>query len=282
MGDGSARDRAVAIVTGATQAMGEAIARRLARNGVAVLGVGRDDSRGRAVAARIVADGFEADFVATDVGKEDEVARAVEAVVERFGGLDIVVNNAASLDAWPPEAPVHLEPTDVFDSILRVNLYGPFWFVKYGAPVMIAGQRGGLFVNISSYAAHRGVAGKPAYTASKGALEALTRQVAVDYAEYGIRANTLVLGSIGVPRNAALHDDPDMAEAMRAGRLVHRAGTPDDTAAAVAFLASPDAGFITGTTLNVDGGLLAKAAVPRVAQRLAEATAVPSSSSGGG
>jgi NAD(P)-dependent dehydrogenase (short-subunit alcohol dehydrogenase family) len=263
-------DGKVALVTGATQAMGEAIARRLALNGAAVVGVGRNEERGRAVADRLTADGLRADFIATDVGQEDQVARAVDLAVQRFGGLDIVVNNAASLDNSVPEAPAHLEPTELFDSIMKVNLYGPFWFAKYAAPVMMAAGQGGLFVNISSYSAQRGVAGIPAYTASKGGLEALTRQLAVDYADYAIRANTLVLGSICVPRNEALHSDQAMADALRGARLVHRAGSPDDVAAMVCFLASSGAGFITGSTINVDGGLLAKAPVTQVAQRLSD------------
>jgi 3-oxoacyl-[acyl-carrier protein] reductase len=263
-------DGKVALVTGATQAMGEAIARRLALDGAAVLGVGRSNERGRALAVRLAADGLRADFLATDVSQEDQVECAVRFAVERFGGLDIVVNNAAALDNSVPEGPVHLESTELFDSIMKVNLYGPFWFAKYAAPVMMDSGRGGLFLNISSYAAQRGVAGIPAYTASKGALEALTRQIAVDYAEHGIRANTLVLGSIAVPRNEALHRDETMSQALRSGRLIHRVGSPEDVAAAVSFLASSGAGYITGTTLNVDGGLLAKAPVTSVAQRLVE------------
>jgi NAD(P)-dependent dehydrogenase (short-subunit alcohol dehydrogenase family) len=276
-------DGKVALVTGATQAMGEAIARRLALDGAAVLGVGRSNERGRALAVRLAADGLRADFLATDVSQEDQVECAVRFAVERFGGLDIVVNNAAALDNSVPEGPVHLESTELFDSIMKVNLYGPFWFAKYAAPVMMDSGRGGLFLNISSYAAQRGVAGIPAYTASKGALEALTRQIAVDYAEHGIRANTLVLGSIAVPRNEALHRDETMSQALRSGRLIHRVGSPEDVAAAVSFLASSGAGYITGTTLNVDGGLLAKAPVTSVAQRLVEnRAAAPSPVHGGG
>ena len=256
----------VAIVTGATQAMGEAIAHRLAAAGASVLGVGRSEERGRAVADRIVGAGLIADFVATDVSSEANVTAAVSAAVDRFGGVDIVVNNAASLDGDTREAAVHLEPTEVFDHIMKVNLYGPFWFAKHSAPVMVA-RGGGVFVNISSYSASRGVKGIPAYTASKGGLEALTRQIAAEYAADGVRANTLVLGSISVPRNADLHGDEELADALRSGRMTHRPGSPADVAAAVAFLVSDDAGFITGATIDIDGGLLAKAPVLGVANR---------------
>lgn len=262
-------DGQVALVTGATQAMGEAIAHRLASDGASVVGVGRSEERGRAVAERLGADGLTADFVSADVGSEPAVAAAVEFAISRFGRLDLVVNNAAALDANTSEAPVHQEPTEVFDAVMKVNLYGPFWFAKYAVPHMIAAG-GGSFVNISSYSAHRGVAGIPAYTASKAGLEALTRQIAVDYAADGIRANTLVLGSMSVPRNVALHQDEAMAAALRQGRMIARFGNPDDTAAAVGFLASPGASYITGTTLNIDGGLMAKAPVARVAQQLTE------------
>ena len=255
----------VALVTGATQAMGEAIAHRLAREGAAVLGVGRSKDKGEAVAARIRDRGLRAEFVAVDISREDEVAHAVSVAARRFGALDIVVNNAASLDG--KEAAPHLLATETFDAILKVGLYAPFWFAKYAAPVMIDGGRGGQFIAISSYAASRGVAGIPAYTASKGGLEALTRQLAAQYAGDGIRANTLVLGSVEVPRNADLHRDEAMAQALRSARMTYRPGSPADVAAAVAFLACDEASFITGATLDVDGGLLAKAPVLNVAER---------------
>jgi NAD(P)-dependent dehydrogenase (short-subunit alcohol dehydrogenase family) len=163
-------DGKVALITSATQAMGEAIARRLASDGATVVGVGRSEQRGRAVAGRLAADGFRAEFIATDVGQEEQVAHAVDTAVRRFGGLDIVVNNAASLDASTPESPVHLEPTEVFDSIMKVNLYGPFWFVKYAVPPMIEGGRVSqqLVENNAAAAEHSRTATPMAYPAHGG------------------------------------------------------------------------------------------------------------------
>lgn len=251
----------VALVTGATQAMGETIAVRVAELGATIVAVGRSHDRGAAVIERLRAAGHTAIFVATDVGSELEVEHAVRAADEAFGRIDIVVNNAAALDVT--ESALHLEPTSVFDSVVKVGLYGPFWLAKYAVPVMIREGRGGCFVNISSYASRRGVAGLPAYSASKGGLEALTRQMATDYAPHGIRANSLVLGSIAVPRNAAIHGDDESAGTLRAARMIERAGAPADVAAAVAFLASDAAAFVTGAAIPVDGGLLAKAPVFR-------------------
>src|SRR5262249_44139783 len=126
----------VALVTGATQAMGEAIAARLASEGAVVLGVGRNVDRGEAGAPRVRAAGRRAKFVAPAISREDEVARAVAEAARRFGALDIVVNNAASLDG--KEAAPHLLATETFDTIVKVGLYAPFWLAQHAAPLMIS------------------------------------------------------------------------------------------------------------------------------------------------
>lgn len=255
----------VAIVTGATQTMGETIAARLAAEGAIVVGVGRSAERGESVAERIRSSGGDATFRRCDVSIEDDVAAVVEGIVHDHGRIDIVVNNAAAFDNR--ESAIHDESTETFDAIIKVGLYAPFWFAKYAVPAMIA-QGSGVFVNISSYVSQLGLAGLPAYSASKGGLEALTRQMAAEYADGGVRANALVLGSITVPRNEALHTDPERSGALRRARMVSQPGTPDDVAGAVAFLASDDAKFITGACINLDGGLLAKSPVITTMQAL--------------
>jgi NAD(P)-dependent dehydrogenase (short-subunit alcohol dehydrogenase family) len=254
----------VAIVTGATQAMGEAIARRLGVDGWRIVTVGRGRSRGEAVVSRLRDAGVDARFAPADLTTEPAIAAVVAETVEWFGRLDLVVNNAAALDADSAESPADKEPTEIFDLVLKVGLYAPFWFTKYAVPHMIRQGEGGGFVNISSYAGSLGLGGLPAYSASKGGLEALTRQVAAEYAYAGIRANAVVLGSIKVPRNVSIYDDQEWAERSRAGRMISRPGLPEDVAAMVAFLASPDADFVTGACVPVDGGLLAKAPSTKV------------------
>lgn len=249
----------VALITGATKAMGEAIAARLANEGASVVLVGRTADLGQEAAARIRASGHRAMFKATDVSCEEDVRQAVAAAVDAFGRLDIVVNNAAALDGETGEQAVVEESTEVFDRILKVGLYGPFWFAKYAVPEMLKNSTGGNFVNISSYASAKGVPGLPGYAASKGGLESFTRQLAAEYTTEGIRANAVLLGSILVPRTAVLHDDPERGRRSREGRLIQRVGTPDDVASMVAFLASEEASFVTGVVVPLDGGLSIKA-----------------------
>jgi NAD(P)-dependent dehydrogenase (short-subunit alcohol dehydrogenase family) len=258
----------VAIVTGATQAMGEAIALHLAQAGFAIGGVGRSPERGGAVAERLGTAGGTAIFVPADLGVEDDCRRVVDTVVERLGRVDVVVNNAAALDADNGEGAAHLMTTEAFDRIMKVGLYAPFWLARFAVPPMIRQGDGGLFIAISSYASRLGVPGLPAYSASKGGLEALMRQIAAEYGPQRIRANTLVLGSIHVPRNNAIHGDPVKADLSRQGRMIERVGTPADVGAAVAYLASDAAGFITGASIPIDGGLLGKAPAVSLAHGL--------------
>lgn len=252
-------DDKVAIVTGATGAMGATIARRLASEGAAVVGVGRSDEAGRAMVEGIVAHGGQALFVPTDVSREDQVAGAVARTVEQFGALHLIVNGAAPMrgdGTGAPAAAIDMT-TEQFEWPLRVCLFGAFWMAKYGlGPIVAAG--GGAIVNLSSGAAARGVRQGGGYGPAKAALEALGRSLAVDYGSAGVRVNTIRLGAISVPGNAALHADPAFTAALQEARIVAREGTPEDVAALVAFLASDESGFITGEVFVLDGGAAAK------------------------
>jgi meso-butanediol dehydrogenase / (S,S)-butanediol dehydrogenase / diacetyl reductase len=257
----------VAIVTGATRTMGEAIAKRLAREGAAVVGFGRSSELGRAIADGINADGGRAAFIAGDVTKPDDVRAAVEAAVTTFGRLDIVVNNAAAVELIREglEGSIVGVHIDTFEQQLRVGLHGPFLLARAAIPHMLQ-NGGGSFVSVSSHGGHRAFPGLSGYGPTKAAVEALTRQIAADFGAQGIRANSVVLGSIRVSQNEHVHDDPDMGQALRDMQMLSNvAGLPEDIAAAVTFLASDEAKFITGVSLPVDGGLLAKAPMVRSA-----------------
>lgn len=273
-------DGKVVIVTGATKSMGATIATRFANDGATVVGVGRSVEQGEDVARSIRDLGGQAVFVQCDVSDEAEVECAVASAVDHFGSVDIIVNNAAPIrgDGTDdhPKALADL-PTEHFEWHMKVCVYGPFWFAKYGIPHMVAAG-GGSIVNISSGAAARGVRSGGGYGAAKAALEALGRGLAVDYGSLNIRVNTVRLGAIRVPGNAALHDNPAFSAALQEARIVPRQGAPTDVAAMVAFLASDESGFITGEVFVVDGGAAAKHRGVNIAEALTDQAVTQSDS----
>lgn len=252
------RDK-VAVVTGATQTMGEAIARRLAAEGARVVGFGRSAERGQAVAARITADGGSATFVEGDMTETADVQALVDRTVGRFGRLDIVVNNAAAVELirTGAESGVLGEAAAVFEWQFKVGLYGPLLLAQLAIPHMVRGG-GGAFVTISSHGGHRAFPGMTSYGPAKAAAEALSRQIAVDHGADNIRSNCVV-GSIRVEQNQHVHDDPVLGAQLRGMQMLTAPGQPEHIASAVAYLASDDAEFVTGVALPVDGGLMAKA-----------------------
>lgn len=261
----------VAIVTGATQSMGIGLAERLVEEGACVVGCGRSADRGEAAAKSVREQGGTMTFMRADVTQEHDVRAVVENAIATHGRLDIVVNNAAAIDhiRGGGEKPLVDEESSALDRHLSVGFYGPFWFAKYAIPQMIK-QGGGVFVNISSLVAVRPAQGMPAYASSKAALEAFSRQIAVDYASDNIRSNVVRVGAIQVEQNRRLHEHPAAGPALRENQLIQRSGRPEDIAAATAFLASDDAGFITGIAINVDGGAFYKTHVPDVSSVYAE------------
>jgi NAD(P)-dependent dehydrogenase (short-subunit alcohol dehydrogenase family) len=259
-------EQKVAIVTGSTRGIGRATAVRFAAEGAKVVVTGRTEEAGRKVEETIRSSGGEGFFVRTDLAREEDVVRAVDACVARYGAPTVLVNNAAPTDLVGPgrsDARVTELTNDGWDSIMLVGLKAVIWACKYALPPM-ASAGGGAVVNISSAASLLGTAGIDTYTAVKGALNALTRSMAVEYAPDHVRVNCIVSGMVlSSPGAFKMMEDPVIGGATRAMHLT-RLGLPEDIANAALFLASDEAAFITGAVVPVDGGSTCRMPVPNI------------------
>lgn len=244
----------VAVVTGSTRGIGCAIAERLAAEGCAVVITGRNEAAGAEAVAKIERAGGRASFVAADLTVDAQARAVIARTLDAFGQLDILVNNAAPTETITEhDAAVADVDMGKWESILSGAATVTLRMSQCAIPALRKSE-GGAIVNISTSAASRGLAGMCGHSASKAAVEAITRSLAVELGEYNIRANTVVLGFIvSGPRQQAVAADPVRGSAIRSMQLL-RMGTNEDVAAAVAFLASAEAGFITGICLHVDGG----------------------------
>ncbi len=235
----------VVLVTGGNSGIGRGIALRAATEGARVAITGRDPDKGQHVLVELAALGADALFIAADLGHEAQAAQVIEQVVHRFGGIDIVINNAGA-GTRRSSIEVSDGPAERLKKLMHSNLHAAYHVGAYALPVLKA-RGGGSIVNISSTAALHGTWGN--YGIAKAAVEALTRSLAVQGAPFGIRANGISPGWIATEVTAG---HPEVA---RAASLLSRMGTPDEIARAALFLASDDASFITGQTLIVDGGM---------------------------
>lgn len=240
----------VAVVTGAAGGIGAAIATRLHAEGAKVVIADLKGDAAQATADQMVRDGGggEAIGLACDVGAEAQVEAAVKATLDRFGRLDVIVNNAG-LMTFKTLAEF---TGDDWMKVLRVDLLGAAFFTRQA--FLHFGDKGGAIVNIASVHAIETSANAGPYSAAKAAMLSLTRTTAIEGRDHAIRANAILPGAIDTPMLWANPNVKSGAETIDKRDV----GTPQDVASAVAFLASEDARFITGTTLAVDGGRLAK------------------------
>jgi NAD(P)-dependent dehydrogenase (short-subunit alcohol dehydrogenase family) len=245
----------VALVTGASQGMGRAVAMAFAAAGAQVVLVDIAIEAGNDTAATIVAGGGEATFVATDVTDAAAVQAAVQLAVQRYGRLDCAVNCAAIENE---QAPLHECGDDAFDLLQQVNVRGTFLCMKHELREMLTSGRGGAIVNIASTNSFRAQVNQPAYTASKHAVLGLTRSAALDYAGRGVRVNAICPGGIDTPmlRAAMQRRGRDPQEVAGRLSLLGRFGTPDEIAAAALWLCSDASSYVVGQALAVDGGFL--------------------------
>ncbi len=253
-------DGKVALITGGASGMGKVASHLFAREGAEVVLTDVADDAGEAVAAAIREEGGRAAYVHADVSRSSDAEAMVRFAVDTFGGLTVLYNNAG---VFPErDGSVTETPEEVWDLTIGINLKGVYLGCRYGIPAMIE-SGGGSIVNVASFVALMGAATPQiAYTASKGGVLSMTREIAVEFARKGVRANSLCPGPIETPLLQELLADPT----RRQRRLVHipmgRFGQAEEIANAALFLASDESSYMTGTALVVDGGITAAYVTP--------------------
>jgi NAD(P)-dependent dehydrogenase (short-subunit alcohol dehydrogenase family) len=250
----------VALITGAGSGMGREAARLFAGEDARVVISDVAEDAGEAAAEEIRSDGAEAAFVRADVSRSEDAAAMVRFAVETYGGLHVLYNNAGIFLA--DDGGTVETSEEVWDRVIAVNLKGVWLGCKHGIPAMLE-SGGGSIINVASFVALMGAAtAQIAYTATKGGVLSMTREIAVEYARRGIRANALCPGPIETPLLAELLSDPD----RRARRMVHiplgRLGQAEEVARAALWLASDESSLMTGAALVVDGGVTAAYVTP--------------------
>lgn len=243
----------VAIVTGASQGIGQGIAKRLGCEGAKVIVDYIGTPEGAEETERAIREaGGEGEIVQADVTREDEIQKLVEAAWSRFGSADILVNNAGmekKSDFWDtPEAE--------FDKVMAVNLRGPFFLTQAFVRRLRDAKRPGRIVNISSVHEDMAFPGFTTYCCSKGGMRMMMRNLAVELGPLGITVNNVAPGAIQTPINKALLQDKPKLDALLHNIPMGRLGTPEDVAGLVAYLASDDAAYVSGSTYVIDGGLM--------------------------
>lgn len=247
-------EKQVVLVTGGTSGIGRAAAIAFAREGARVVVSGRREKEGAQTVGLINDAGGEGILVRTDVTSEADVKNLVEKTLATYGRLDVAFNNAGVDGA---AAPTHEQTAENIDLILNANVKGVIFSMKHQIPALIK-SGGGSIVNMASIAGSVGFPAMGVYVASKHAVIGLTKSAALEYAKQGVRVNAVGPAAIQTDMLDRVFTDDNAKQFAASLHPVGRIGTPDEVAAAVLFLASKQASFITGQTLNIDGGFLAQ------------------------
>ena len=251
----------VALVTGGTAGIGEAASLAYANEGAQVVLVGRNSQRGHNVVSKIQNDGGTAEFIEADVSNSGEVDQFIKRTVSKFGRLDVAFNNAGVTGSG---GMIHQYPEEEWSRTIDINLKGVWLCMKYQIQQMLNQKRlessdsQGVIVNMASIAGHVASA-SPDYCASKHGVIGLTKSAALNYASKGIRVNSVSPASIHTPMfDRFAEETPDQVKVWRESHPIGRIGKPEEVAEAVLWLSSNKTGFITGTSLLIDGGWTAQ------------------------
>jgi NAD(P)-dependent dehydrogenase (short-subunit alcohol dehydrogenase family) len=243
----------VVLITGALSGIGRATAIAFAREGAHLVVSGRRENEGQALAQELRAIGAEVEFVKADVREEEDVRNLVDRAVARFGRLDVAVNNAGT-EGQP--GPLVEQSAETYAATFDTNVLGVVLSLKHELRAMYA-QKHGSIINISSVVAHFGLAGGSIYVASKHAVEGLTKSAALEAAGWGVRVNAVSPGPIETPMLNRFTGSEENKRAFVQHIPLKRAGTADEVAQTIVFLASDKASYVTGQSFGVDGGRLA-------------------------
>jgi NAD(P)-dependent dehydrogenase (short-subunit alcohol dehydrogenase family) len=244
----------VVLITGALTGIGHATARAFAHEGARIVVSGRRDEAGQALAKELRALGAEAEYVQADVRHEDDIRSLVDQTVARFGRLDVAVNNAGTEGK---SGPVTEQSADSYSATFETNVLGTLLSMKHELRVMLA-QGHGSIVNLSSTLGRIGAPGASVYSASKHAVEGLTKSAALEAAASGVRVNAVAPGPVDTEMLSRFTGTADRKAGLVAGVPLKRMGRPEEIAQTIVFLASDKAPFLTGQVIGVDGGKTAQ------------------------
>ncbi len=243
----------VVLITGALTGIGRATALAFAREGARVVVSGRRDEEGKKLAAEMRKLGAEAEFVRADVRHEEEVRKLIDKAVERFGRLDVAVNNAGTEGA---PGPVTEQTAETFAATFDTNVLGTLLSMKHELRIMLR-QRSGSIVNVSSAYGSVGAAGASVYVASKHAVEGMTKSAALEVAGTGVRVNVVAPGTTDTGMLTRFTSTDENKAALVSTVPVKRLATSEEIAHVIAFVASENASYMTGSSIPVDGGMIA-------------------------